>query len=169
MNLSSLFAATNLGKDIPHVAATTATLNSILGILYVLAGALAVVFIIVGGIRYTLSGGESAKITQAKNTILYAIVGLVIVLLAFTITNFVLGSVDLSSWPNLRDKVINTLIYVAGALAVIMLIFGGFRYASSGGNSSSVTQGKNTILYAVVGLVIAVLAYAIVNYVIGKF
>lgn len=164
----ALFAVTNLGSKLPHVAATMGTLNAILGVLYSIAGALAVVFVIIGGVRYTLSGGDSSKIAQAKNTILYAIVGLVIVLLAFTITNFILGSVDLSSWPNLRDKVINVLIYLAGAFAIIMIIFGGIRYASSGGSSSSVTQGKNTIMYAVVGLVIAILAYTIVNYVIGK-
>lgn len=63
--------------------------------------------------------------------------------------------------------IINILLFIAGALAVIMLIFGGLRYTVSGGNASSVTAAKNTILYAIVGLIIAFLAYAAVNWVLG--
>lgn len=61
----------------------------------------------------------------------------------------------------------NTLLFIAGALAVVMIIFGGLRYVTSAGNSSSVTAAKNTILYAIVGLIIAFLAFAIVNFVLG--
>ena len=60
----------------------------------------------------------------------------------------------------------NVLLFIVGALSVIMLIFGGLRYVISGGNSTAVTAAKNTILYAVVGLVIAFLAYAAINFVI---
>ena len=65
--------------------------------------------------------------------------------------------------------VANTLLFAVGLLSVIMIIVGGLRYVVSGGNSTAVTTAKNTILYALVGLVIAVLAYAIVNYVLGVF
>lgn len=61
----------------------------------------------------------------------------------------------------------NTLLFIVGALAVIMIIFGGIRYATSAGNSSAVTAAKNTILYAIVGLIIAFLAFAAVNWVLG--
>lgn len=61
----------------------------------------------------------------------------------------------------------NTLLFIAGALAVIMVIFGGLRYATSAGNASAVTAAKNTILYAIVGLIIAFLAFALVNWVLG--
>lgn len=64
--------------------------------------------------------------------------------------------------------VINVLLFVIGIIAVIMLIIGGIRYAVSGGDSGAVTSAKNTILYAIVGLVIAVFAYAIVNWVIDE-
>lgn len=64
--------------------------------------------------------------------------------------------------------VVNALLFVVGFLSVIMLIFGGLRYIVSGGNASAVTAAKNTILYAIVGLVIAIFAYAIVNFVIGS-
>jgi hypothetical protein len=61
----------------------------------------------------------------------------------------------------------NVLLFIAGALAVIMIIFGGLRYATSAGNASSVTAAKNTILYAIVGLIIAFLAFAAVNFVLN--
>ena len=63
--------------------------------------------------------------------------------------------------------VTNTLLFIAGALAVIMLIWGGLRYTISAGNSSAVTAAKNTVLYAIVGLIIAFLAFAVVNWVLG--
>ena len=61
----------------------------------------------------------------------------------------------------------NTLLFILGAVSVIVIIVGGFQYATSGGDSSKVTSAKNTILYAVIGLVVAILAYAIVNFVLA--
>lgn len=63
----------------------------------------------------------------------------------------------------------NTMLFVIGVVAVIMLIVGGFRYIFSGGNSQNVNAAKDTILYAVIGIVVALLAYAIVNFVLGQF
>lgn len=63
--------------------------------------------------------------------------------------------------------IVNILLFIIGALSVIMLIIGGIRYTVSGGNQSAVTAAKNTIMYAIVGIIIAVLAYAIVNFVLS--
>ena len=63
--------------------------------------------------------------------------------------------------------VVNVLLFVIGAISVIMLIFGGIRYTVSGGDSANVTAAKNTIMYALIGLVVAFLAFAIVNWVLG--
>ncbi len=65
-------------------------------------------------------------------------------------------------------NVVNVMLFVLGALAVIMIIVGGIRYVISAGDSSKVTAAKNTIVYAVVGLVVAILAFAIVNFVIAN-
>lgn len=70
---------------------------------------------------------------------------------------------------NLVGDLVNVLLFVIGALSVIMIIIGGILYVTSGGNSSSVTKAKNTILYAIVGLVVSLLAYAIVNWVVKLF
>lgn len=65
--------------------------------------------------------------------------------------------------------VVNILLFVLGAIAVIMIIIGGIRYTTSNGDASSIKGAKDTILYAVIGLVVAILAYAIVNFVLGAF
>ena len=62
--------------------------------------------------------------------------------------------------------IINVLLFIIGAISVIMLIIGGIRYTVSGGDSGAVTSAKNTILYAIIGLVVAFLAFAIVNFVL---
>ena len=65
--------------------------------------------------------------------------------------------------------VVNVLLFVLGAIAVIMIIIGGVRYTTSGGDAGSIKSAKDTILYSVVGLVVAILAYAIVNFVLDAF
>lgn len=62
----------------------------------------------------------------------------------------------------------NVLLFIIGAIAVIMLVIGGVRYTTSSGNSEQVTAAKNTIMYAIVGIIVAILAYAVVNFVIGS-
>jgi hypothetical protein len=69
----------------------------------------------------------------------------------------------------LFQTITNVLLFVIGAISVIMLIIGGIRYVVSGGDSSAVTSAKNTILYAVIGIIVAILAYAMVNFVITSF
>lgn len=64
-------------------------------------------------------------------------------------------------------RAINIMLFAVGVLSVVMLIFGGFRYVISGGKKESVTNAKNTILYAIVGLLVAVFAYAIINFILG--
>lgn len=66
-------------------------------------------------------------------------------------------------------NVINVLLYIIGIAAVIMIVIGGLRYVLSGGDSGSTKGAKDTILYAVVGLIVAIVAYAIVNFVITAF
>jgi hypothetical protein len=63
----------------------------------------------------------------------------------------------------------NVLLFIIGAISVIMIVIAGLRYVTSGGNSAAITAAKNTILYAVIGLIIALLAYAIIRFVIGAF
>jgi small-conductance mechanosensitive channel len=66
-------------------------------------------------------------------------------------------------------NIVNVLLFIIGIISVIMIIIGGIRYTTSNGDSSQITGAKNTILYAVVGLIVAILAYAIVNFVVRSF
>lgn len=78
-------------------------------------------------------------------------------------------STNLFGPTGIFKTITNVLLYIIGAIAVIMLIIGGVRYVTSNGESANVTSAKNTILYAVVGIIVAILAYAVVNFVIGSF
>jgi len=62
--------------------------------------------------------------------------------------------------------IVNVALYIIGAVSVLMLIYGGIRYTMSGGDTAAVTAAKSTIMYAVIGVVVALLAYAIVNFVL---
>ncbi len=65
-------------------------------------------------------------------------------------------------------QVINILSLAVGVVAVVMIIVGGLRYITSGGDSGNVTGAKNTILYAVVGLIVVALAQVIVRFVVNR-
>lgn len=70
---------------------------------------------------------------------------------------------------DMAKTIINTLLYVLGIIAVIMIVVGGIRYTTSAGDASRIKAAKDTIMYSVVGLVVALLAFAIVNFVLGRF
>lgn len=64
------------------------------------------------------------------------------------------------------NRVLETFTFIIGAIAVLMIIIGGIRYATSNGEQAQITSAKNTILYAIVGVVVAIMSYAIVRFVI---
>lgn len=64
--------------------------------------------------------------------------------------------------------IVNIFSIIVGFLAVIMIIWGGLRYITSGGDSGKITTAKNTIIYALIGLVIVALAQFIVRFVLSK-
>lgn len=66
----------------------------------------------------------------------------------------------------IASKIVNLLSVIVGIVAVIMIIVGGFRYITSGGESGNVSGAKNTLIYAIVGLVIVALAQFIVHFVL---
>lgn len=66
-------------------------------------------------------------------------------------------------------NVINLMLVILGMIAVIMIIIGGIRYATSNGDSNQITSAKNTVLYAVIGLIVAIFSFAIVNFVLDAF
>jgi heme/copper-type cytochrome/quinol oxidase subunit 2 len=73
------------------------------------------------------------------------------------------------SADQLLNNALNTVYLVGGILAVIVIIVAGYFYVTSSGNATTVEKAKNAILYAVIGLVIILLAFAITWFVIGRF
>ena len=79
------------------------------------------------------------------------------------------GGSDSDSLPDIVGTVVNTMLFIVGVLAVIMIIYSGIRYITAHGDKGQVESAKNTLIYSIVGLVVAIVAYAIVNWVIGLF
>ena len=76
------------------------------------------------------------------------------------------GSGQNGDLGGLIKTVVNTLLYVLGAAAVLMIVIGGVRYVTSQGDAAHIKSAKDTILYSVIGLIVAILAYALVNFVV---
>jgi energy-converting hydrogenase Eha subunit B len=78
-------------------------------------------------------------------------------------------STDAGSNANrLITTIVNILSGLVGAVAVIMIIYAGFRFVTSGGNSETVGKAKNTIIYAIIGLLIVAFSQLIVHFVLAK-
>jgi len=78
------------------------------------------------------------------------------------------GDTSSADMGTIIKNIVNTLLFVLGAIAVVMIIIGGIKYTTSNGDTGAVTSAKNTIMYAVIGVIVAILAYAIVNFVITR-
>lgn len=79
--------------DLPHSPATKGEIQTILQIVFAVAGALALLFITIAGFRYIVSSGDPQATAKAKNGIIYGLVGLAAVILAEAIVTFVIGAV----------------------------------------------------------------------------
>jgi len=92
-----LAALTDIKADdigVPKVQANDQTFANIISAAFLVIGGMAVLYLLIGGFRYVIAGGGGEKgkdIVKAKNTIIYAVVGIVVSLSAFTIVQFVLG------------------------------------------------------------------------------
>lgn len=78
---------------LPKPAADEARLQLILSTVFIITGAIALLLVTIGGLRYVLSHGDPSATAQAKNTVLYALVGLVVSIIGVSIVNFVIGRV----------------------------------------------------------------------------
>ena len=77
---------------LPETAASQGTLDTIIAQTYIAIGAIGFLLIVIAGLRYVASQGDPAKVTQAKNMVLYTLIGVVIAALAATIVRYVMGA-----------------------------------------------------------------------------
>lgn len=148
------------------------------------AGIVAVVFVIWGGFNFMTSQAEPDKLAQARHTILDALIGLGLSIMATSIVVFVgnrlaptskTPSADIAkNLPNPSAdagrivEFANVAISIFAAVAVLVIVVAGFRYIIAKGEPQALTQAKNMIVYALIGLAVCVMAFAIVNFVIGR-
>ena len=100
----------------------------------------------------SLSGSASAQVSEGINTA----------------TTSEMKGKSIDGKDGLIKTVVNILLWAVGILSVIMIIFSGFRYITSAGDASKTKSAQSTLIYSVVGLIVAIMAYAIVNMVINR-
>lgn len=72
------------------------------------------------------------------------------------------------SAASLVNVIINAMFFLIGSIAVLMIVIGATRYVTSNGDPGAVKAAKDTVMYAVIGLVVAIMAYAIVRFVLQQ-
>lgn len=145
--------------------------------LYVLAlylvGTVAGIFLIYAGFKYIASQGDEEQASQAKRQIVYAIIGLSVFALAYAIVVAVAGFplFDMGPSPQFLlygiRTIANRLLALVGTAAAIFLIYAGVKYITSGGDEETTRIAKAQIIYAVVGLLVIFISFAIVNLVMN--
>ncbi len=125
-----------------------------------LIGTAAVIFLIYAGFKYIFSRGDEQESAQAKRQIVFATLGIIVALSSWTIHQAI---VDVGSQSgegvtpviDIASLFINAALLLIGTAAVIFLIYAGFKYISSRGDEQESTQAKRQIIFAVVGIVVA--------------
>jgi len=135
-------------------------------------GPLAVIFIIIGGIMYMLSGGDKDRIERAKKTVIYAIVGLAIVVASSYFYNEIKlimsgsGTSTTSQLQTILTNVLKLLLSIVGFIAIISMVVGAIWMFTAVGDEEKYELGKKTATYSIIGLMIAVAALIIAKQVV---
>ncbi len=156
-------------------------ISTILDTVYKIVVGLSLIFIVIGGIMYMVSSGNDEKMAKAKKIVIYAIMGLAItvgaaiflkeIATALGIRNdlFTVGGdnieklEDVEGMQTVMGRVISLLLTSLGMLGIIGLVIGGIWYLNAGGNEDKMEIGKKTLIYSVLGLVIAIGSLIIVK------
>ena len=144
----------------------------------VVAAYLVLGYVIYGGYLYMFASGDSSKVSAGKKTLSHAFIGLAVVMLSNIILNTIriallgadgkFGDCVADNCVDANQLVTNAIqwvIGVAGIVALIYVIIGGIGYITASGDSSKLQKSKQTILYALIGLVIVALAEIITAFV----
>jgi len=136
--------------------------------------ALAVFFIILGAFFYVASAGNEDRISQGKQMIFGSFIAIAIVIFSGVLIRTLHRPAEgttgyLSDVPNVINNASNILVGLIAAFTVLMFIYGGLMYMLAKGDTDKISKANSALRYAVYGLVIGVLAYALVNTVINYF
>lgn len=152
-------------------------LNSLQGIIIIIS----IIFIIIGAIFYITSGGSEERIKTGKKAITASMIGLAIGIAAPTFLKEISG---ILGWTPQNDSgmvtgalslaqialnVLNFLLSIVGALALIMLVIGSIMYLTAAGSEDQIDQGKKIIKFSVLGIAVALAAMVIVKQIANFF
>lgn len=148
---------------------SAAEIRGIIGLIEIFIGVVAVLVIVVRGITLVVSGGEEESMKKARNHILYAVVGLVLAGFSEIITRFIVFPDAGTSMPSVETGqalIAQITNFVAGFIAIaafIMLFYAGYRYVVAGVSGEEGDKIKKIFIGAIIGLVLSMSAFAIVN------
>lgn len=130
--------------------------------------ALAIFFVVLGAFFYVASAGNEERIAQGKEMIFGSLIAIVVVMFSGVLIRTLHKPAEGSSGaladvPNVIGNATNILIGIIGAFTVLMLIYSSFLYLTGRGDADKIEKAQNSLRYAIYGLVIGVLAFAIVN------
>ncbi len=172
------------GKDIVETPSSQDGLVSfiwkiVLNVLFdmlLLVGYIATCIVVYGGFLYITAQGDPAKVAKAKKTLTAAALGTMIVMLASVIVNTAIVVLGIDQSKGLAQSntateviasVLNWLYAASGLVAVVYIVKGGVDYVTSQGDPGKVKKATQSLIYAVVGLVVVVMAAIITSFVTG--
>lgn len=165
---TALATDTSFLDPLPDVGgADGSNLTNLLTLAYTVAGILVVGMIAYSGIKYMLSNGNPGKVAEATQSLIWSIAGLAVILLASVIISFVVTNITGNDITALAGNAMKQVFFFAGIIAVIMIVFAGLRYITSSGDSGRSRAATQTLIYAIVGLVVCILASVIVSFVMS--
>lgn len=159
------------------VSAIATIASNILTDLSVIASYLVIFYVMYGGFLYIMSSGDPGKAANGKKTLIHAFIGLAIVISAYTIFssiriaiagNITLEDCALSSCADQGSLVSNLIGWISGIIGTVSAIFilvGAWGYITAAGDPGKLQKAKQTILYAVIGLIIFALSQVITAFV----
>lgn len=170
-NVPEITNEETLQQALPFIA------TNVLSAITVIASYLVIGYVIYGGYLYMFSGGDTSKVATGKKALNQAFIGLAITLSASIILNSIrialvgadapLDPLDANS-PSLASdmimRAINWVIGVAGVVSLVFVVGGGILYVTSSGDSGQLQKAKNTIKYALIGLVIVAISLTITSF-----
>ena len=151
--------------------------QKLMNYLYSVAAYIAIIFIVIGGVMYMLSAGNKEMMERGKKTLIYALAGLAIVVAAPVFLKEILeilggpgSSVTVppevtaaSKLQVIASRTLKLLLSIVGILAIIGILLGAIWMFTAGGDEDRYKLGKKTVIYAIVGIVIAAGALIIVQ------
>jgi hypothetical protein len=139
----------------------------------------AFIFVIRGGFKYIMSQGNPEATSSARKTITSSIIGLVLLMMSSIIVSFFMNTLgpgadkanglpEVAANTSIIGNVLNIVYGVAALVSVIYIVLGGIKFTTSTGEPAKTASARNTIIYAVAGLVVVLSAYLITDAVIGR-